>query len=529
MNIPLFFVDAIMPMQPVQFIKQVLTPTVKATPLCPLGVMSRLKTSRRLAASISLTLGLAIALPALAVPQVVGHVDFAKGSNAAQLPGDAPRILGKDADIFQGDNIQTTESSFVVVAFTDGAKVTVRPNSNFSIDRYDSQPTSKAAQMVLHQGGVNTSTGAIAQANPANYQIKTPTATVKPNSEKAEYSVAICDKGCEEKGRQAVGKTVRTEQSVVARVVDIKGEVRAINASHKDATERALSLGKPLYNADTVQSKKDSYALLIFPDGEKITVQADSEMAIKQYDYQIKDKKDQILYNLATGGLRALTGKIGKANPAAFAMDTPIATIGIRGTGTDTMVKKAPAYGDCDPNKVGCFNLEHSTWQGTSFIRNLAGEFDVPEGSSSMLSGRNAIPHIFPTPADAPQPPEPRPDSDKSDPDKVFEEKPPVQGDTAVKVLRGSTNIETEDGQIVITIDQGESASTRSDGKTTTFNQSYDTTSGTPPTGGGEPPDDGSLFQTSGDKIPANIPLDNESLFDRDAGKADNTFEGCFI
>lgn len=485
---------------------------------------------------LGLALGLAISLPAHAAPQVVGRVDFAKGSNAAQLQGAAPRILGKDADIFQGDNIQTTESSFVVVAFADGAKVTVRPNSNFSIDQYGSQSTGsdKTAQMVLHQGGVNTRTGAIAQANPAHFQIQTPTATVKPNSKKAEFSVSICDQDCEQKGQQAAVNKVRTEKSVVARVVDIKGEVRAVNHENKDAKERMLSLGKPLYNADTVHSKKDSYALLIFPDGEKVTLRADSELAIKRYDYQLKDKKDQILYNLAAGGLRALTGKIGKTNPAAFAMDTPIATIGIRGTGTDTAVKAAnPA--ECKANQSDCFNMEHSTWQGTSFIRNLAGEFDVPEGSSSTLSGAHAVPHIFPTPPDAPQPPEPRPDTNKSDPNKVFQEIPPVRGDTAVKVLTGSTNIETKDGRTIITIDPGESASTRSDGKATTVNQSYETTPeqnkpGISPADTGKTPDEGGLFTPSEDKTrPGNMPLDNESLFDNGKSKADNSFEDCLI
>ena len=136
-------------------------------------------------------------------PQVVGHISFVKGSNAAQQPGAAPRILGKDTEIFQGDNIQTTERSFVIVEFTDGAKITVRPNSNFSIDHYDSQSANKTAQLVLHQGGVNTSTGDIAKDNPENFQIKTPTATVKPESEKAEFTVRICDKDCEEKGKRS--------------------------------------------------------------------------------------------------------------------------------------------------------------------------------------------------------------------------------------------------------------------------------------------------------------------------------------
>ncbi|MBL6986843.1 MAG: FecR domain-containing protein [Methylobacter sp.] len=404
---------------------------------------------------------LIITLPVYAAPQVVGHVSFVKGSNAAQLPGAAPRILGKDTEVFQSDNIQTTERSFVIIEFTDGAKVTVRPNSNFTIDHYDSHSANKTAQLVLHGGSVNTSTGDIAKDNPDSFQIKTPTATVKPLSDKAELAIHVCDQACEDRGKKAAANKVRTEQSVVARVVDMKGMVSAKNPTDKNAKERPVSLGTPLYNSDSVYTEKDSYALLVFPDGEKVTLQADSEMDIKQYHYQIKGKKDQVLLRLATGGLRALTGSIGKKDHNAFALDTPVATIGIRGTGTDS-------YTDGT-------SLDHSTWQGVSFVRNEAGEFDVPEGSSSSTSGPNAIPVVFPTPPNAPKPSEPRPDTNKSDPKKVFEnKKPPAKGDTIVKTTSGKATVKSNDGKKTATVHKGETGTAQSDGETTSLSVQSD-------------------------------------------------------
>jgi hypothetical protein len=410
-------------------------------------------------------------LPVYAGPQVVGHISFVKGSNAAQLPGAAPRILGKDTEIFQGDNIQTTERSFVIIEFTDGAKVTVRPDSNFTIDHYDGQSANKNAQLVLHQGAVNTSTGGIAKDNPENFQIKTPSSTVKPKSEKAEFSVRICDKECEEQAKEAAANAVRTEKSVVARIVDIKGDVSAINRADKNAKERPLSLGKPLYNSDSIRSEKDSYALLLFPDGEKVTLQADSEMDIKQYHYKIDGKKDNILLHLASGGLRALTGSIGKNDHSAFALDTPVATIGIRGTGTDS--------------STDGISLDHSTWEGTSFLHNDAGDFDVPEGYSSSTNGSNDVPDIFITPPDAPQPHEPRPDTNKSDPKKVFENKSPAEGSTLVKSNSGDATVESEGGEST-TVEEGETGSANSDGETTTSDQPDDTS----PDNGGSSTDD---------------------------------------
>ena len=408
---------------------------------------------------------LIVTLPAYADPQVVGHISFVKGSNAAQQPGAAPRILGKDTEIFQGDNIQTTERSFVIIEFTDGAKVTVRPDSNFTIDHYDGKSANKTAQLVLHQGGVNASTGDIAKGNPESFQIKTPTATVKPDSEKSEFTVAICDKECEERGKkEAAANAERTEQSVVARVVDIKGDVSAINRADKNAKERPLSLGKPLYNSDSISSEKDSYALLVFPDGQKITLQANSEMDIKQYNYQIKGKKDQVLLRLANGGLRALTGSIGKNDHKAYTLDTPVATIGIRGSGGDT---------DTDGT-----SLRQTTWQDVMFVKTNDGvEHDVKEGFSLSLPNANAQPQLYATPPSAPKPSEPRPDTNKSDPKDVFKEKPPAKGDTSVNVTKGRAAIDSNSSKNTTKLKEGETGSTNKNGETrTSYIQSNEST-----------------------------------------------------
>lgn len=412
---------------------------------------------------LSLSIGLAVTPPAYAAPQVVGHISFVKGSNAAQQPGAAPRILGKDTEIFQGDNIQTTERSFVIIEFIDGAKVTVRPDSNFTIDHYDNpsnanQSANKTAQLVLHQGGVNASTGDIAKGNPESFQIKTPTATVKPSTEKSEFTVAICDKECEERAKkEAEANAVRTEQSPVARVVDIKGEVNAINRADKNAKERPLSLGKAVYNSDSISSEKDSYALLLFPDGQKVTLQADSELDIKQYNYQIKGKKDQVLMRLATGGLRALTGSIGKNDHSAYALDTPVATIGIRGSGGDT-------------NTDGT-SLKQTTWQDTTFVRTNDGvEHDVKEGNTLTMPDPNAQPVISPTPPTTTKPGEaPRPDTNKTDPKDVFKDKPSAKGgDTSVTVTKGGATIDPNASKNPTTVKEGETGSTSKGGETTT-------------------------------------------------------------
>jgi len=388
-----------------------------------------------------------VTLPVYAGAQVVGHISFTKGSNVAQQSGAAPRTLDKNTEVFQGDTIQTTESSSVIVEFTDGAKVTVHPNSNFSIDHYDNQSADKTAQLVLNKGEINASTGGIAKNNPEKFQVTTPTGTVKPESEQAEFTVNICEKDCDKSQEAAANQQIKLEQNLVARVVEIKGEVSAINRSNKDAKERILSLGKPLYNTDSIHSKKDSWALLVFPDGEKLTLQPDSEMEIKQYNYQVSGKKDQILLLLAAGGVRALSGNIGKNDHDAFALETPVATIGIRGTETFTQYRPP--------------NIDHRTLQGLSVAKYVDSngknnESVIPAGSTLQMAGTPSTtpppptvtkpPVVKPTPPNAEQPKGPPLIADPAGTKALFEVKSaPVV--TIVKMASGNGKIVSKNGQ----------------------------------------------------------------------------------
>jgi len=363
-----------------------------------------------------------------AAPPVVGKISFARGSNAAQLPGTAPRILAQDTEIFQGDNIQTTERSFVIITFTDGAKMTVRPNSNFTVDHYDSQSPNPQAKVTLHEGGVRTSSGDIAKQTPGSFQIKTPLATV--NAQQADYSVRLCQTDCEKENSENEDKlkqtnAIETNQSVVARVVDIKGLVVAKNPSDKNAKERRLALGAPLYSADYLRSQDNSYALMVFRDGEKITLQANSEMQIADFRYQNPGEQDHALYRLTIGGMRALTGSIGKTNKAAYAVDTPVGTIGIRGTGFDlTCVGACVNNGSLQSDIILdglAEGLYSHVWQGQIVLKNDNGEQLITMPESGYFANRKSevfkLPEI---PLVIPDSSVPRPDHDNSSMDKLF-------------------------------------------------------------------------------------------------------------
>ncbi len=372
-----------------------------------------------------LALLLCLASSAHSAPLAVGKISFARGSNAAQQAGSAPRILGNGAEIYQGDNIQTAERSFVIIEFVDGAKVTVRPNSNFSIDQYQAQANHPQATLSLHEGGVHTESGEIAKNSPDNFEIKTDSATIK--GQQANYSVRVCHEDClaEETALDKTISKAKPAASVVARIADIKGEVFVSNRNDGNNQQRRLSLGAPLYSEDYIRSGKDSYVLMVFKDGEKITLQAESEMAIADYHYQQANEKNHALYRLTTGGMRVLTGSIGKTNKEAFAIDTPVGTIGIRGTGFDLVCQ-----GDCQTTQAvkqadiknhpqnGLYSY---VWQGQIIIVNDAGEFELAMPNSNYLPNRNSAAIDFTgLPELLKNNPFPRPDTDNANLQALF-------------------------------------------------------------------------------------------------------------
>ena len=47
----------------------------------------------------------------------VGEVSFARGGIAAHHEGQESRVIGKGSAIFEGDNLQTGERSFIIINF----------------------------------------------------------------------------------------------------------------------------------------------------------------------------------------------------------------------------------------------------------------------------------------------------------------------------------------------------------------------------------------------------------------------------
>jgi len=98
------------------------------------------------------------------------------------------------------------------------------------------------------------------------------------------------------------------------------------------AAPRILRQGDEVQQGDTVMTGAASAAVLKFDDGQVAALTANSRMTITAYQYNPESGGGNILLSLIGGGMRAITGLIGKRSPSQVAYRAATATIGIRGT-----------------------------------------------------------------------------------------------------------------------------------------------------------------------------------------------------
>jgi hypothetical protein len=117
------------------------------------------------------------------------------------------------------------------------------------------------------------------------------------------------------------------------RVVFLRG---ATSATDSSGHTRPLQLDDPVYSGDTVESGPRGVAQIVFPDSSMLYVKPGSRIQIEQYLYnKANPESDGVVVNLLKGGLRALTGAIGKRNPGKVTFKNRMSVIGIRGTAVE--------------------------------------------------------------------------------------------------------------------------------------------------------------------------------------------------
>jgi hypothetical protein len=130
-----------------------------------------------------------------------------------------------------------------------------------------------------------------------------------------------------------VATSLVTATTAIAQVATVAALTGTAQATPAAGAARTLRMGDGVNQGDTVTTGANSSVVLRFEDGQVAALTANSRLAITTYTYnRAEPAKSNMLLSLAQGGLRAVTGLIGKAKPENVAYRAGNATIGVRGT-----------------------------------------------------------------------------------------------------------------------------------------------------------------------------------------------------
>jgi hypothetical protein len=91
-----------------------------------------------------------------------------------------------------------------------------------------------------------------------------------------------------------------------------------------------VKVGDFVYRGDVIQTGADSKVSLVFTDGTAFNVSSNARMELSEFVYIPNSTSNSSLFNLVNGSFTFVAGKIAKSG--SMKVDTPAATMGIRGT-----------------------------------------------------------------------------------------------------------------------------------------------------------------------------------------------------
>jgi hypothetical protein len=136
-------------------------------------------------------------------------------------------------------------------------------------------------------------------------------------------------------GRSSAGEL---ETSPIGKVVTATGSVTIehANAVVVQANVPAGSgagptkIGDPVYQGDVVQTGADGKVGITFTDGTAFNLSSNARMVLNEFVYDPNGKSNSTLFSLSKGTFTFIAGKVAKTGD--MKIDTPVATMGIRGT-----------------------------------------------------------------------------------------------------------------------------------------------------------------------------------------------------
>ncbi|MSQ64083.1 MAG: hypothetical protein EXR33_09700 [Betaproteobacteria bacterium] len=183
--------------------------------------------------------------------------------------------------------------------------------------------------------------------------------------------------------------------ALTGQITNLSGAVVARGA---DGVSRILSIRSEVIEGDELVTADNSYARVKFTDGSEVVMRPGTQIKIDAFRFEDGNPdRDSFVVSLLKGGMRSVTGLLGRRNPGRASYNTPTATIGIRGTHFGALV----CNNDCAsvPSPTGsppANGLHVDVADGRIVVTTAAGALEFSLGQFGYVASSTVVPVTIP-------------------------------------------------------------------------------------------------------------------------------------
>jgi hypothetical protein len=179
-----------------------------------------------------------------------------------------------------------------------------------------------------------------------------------------------------------------------------------VSAATPSGEIRDLTKGSQVFEGEVIITGGSSFVNIEFTDGGRVLLRPESRFQIERYQYagaapaaaagqpqqaaQAQPvRQESAFFRLLKGGFRAVSGLIGHTRREDYSVQTPVATIGIRGTDYEVRL----CQGDCgDITPSPSDGLYAGVQSGAIALTNAGGTATPTAGQFVFIAGSGAVP-----------------------------------------------------------------------------------------------------------------------------------------
>ncbi|QDQ26986.1 hypothetical protein FNU76_11775 [Chitinimonas arctica] len=183
------------------------------------------------------------------------------------------------------------------------------------------------------------------------------------------------------------------EAGPAGRVQFVNGAVSVVGVGAGGVT-RTPKKGDVISEGEFINTGPDGNMQIRMNDDGIVAVRPNTRLRIDIFQYQGKqDGSENSVFSLLKGGFRAITGAVGRLNKDKYSVQTPTATIGIRGTDHEPFFipEGSTEFGSAPAGTYDKVNV------GQARIQTAAGMVDINPNQVGFAAGVGSRPALLPS------------------------------------------------------------------------------------------------------------------------------------